>query len=184
MKKIIPLVLCLLLVLTACGAKGTEYATIDFAVRDADTDASIPAEHVAIALSTQTPFGGMEITFSLTGENPSAVVSIYKANADYQTTLSGKPVRKETFTELTEKLLWQFRTLPEGDYLIVFSEITGATLMRSIVPSDAANGKLLTYRNGEIMTDGTPVLTLLFPKTNEHPEPGLTTFAYPVVEEE
>ncbi len=184
MKKILPLVLCLLLCFTGCGTKGTEFNTVDLARQDPDTDASIPAEQVVIALSTDAPLGGMEMIFSLTGDDPNAVVSIYQAQTDYNTTLSDKPVRKEKFSDLTDKILWQFKTLPAGDYLIVFSELSGATLLRSIVPSDESNGKILTYRNGEIMTDGTPILTLLFPKTHDHSEPGLVTFAYPVIEEE
>lgn len=175
------LIPCLLF--AGCSSGGTDWAILELSHRDPVTDASIPAERVAVALSTEAPLGGLEMTFSITGENPSGTVSIYKAEKDYATTLSGKPAREEKFSNLTEKLMWQFRTLPAGDYLIVFSDLSAATLTRSIVPSDEANGKILNYRNGEIMTDGTCVLTLLFIKTNDHPEPGLVTFAYPVPEE-
>lgn len=175
--------LCCLFLLAGCSAKGTQWATVSLTQRDAETDASIPAEHVAVALTTDTPLGGMEMVFSLTGENPSATVSVYKAEKDYSTSLSGKAVRQEKFTDLTDKLLWQFRTLPAGDYLIVFSDLTDATLIRSVVPSEQANGKILNYRNGEISTDGTCVLTLYFIPANDNSQPQLKTFAYPVVEE-
>lgn len=176
--------LCLLtLLFSACSPKATQWYTVSLTHRDAESDASIPAEHVAVALTTDSPLGGMEMVFSVTGENPSATVSIYKAEKDYSTTLSGKAVRQETFENLTDKLLWQFRTLPAGDYLIVFSDLTDATLLRSVVPSEEANGKILNYRNGEISTDGTCVLILYFIPTNEIPQPGLNTFAYPVLEE-
>ena len=184
MKKILPLVLCLLLCFTACSSKGTEFLSLDLARPDPNTDASIPSEQVTVAFSTDASLGGVELTFRLTGDNPEAEVAIYRAQVDYQTSLSEKPVRKERLSNLTEKILWQFKTLPAGDYLIVFSNLNGATLMRSIVPSDEANGKILTYKNGEIMTDGTPVINFLFPKTNEDSQPGLVTFAYPVVVEE
>ncbi len=174
-------ILCLLF--SGCSSGGTDWAPLDLARRNPSTDAPIPAEVVAVALSTEAPLGGMEMSFTITGENPSGIVSIYKADRDYSTTLSGKPVREEKFSKLTEKLMWQFRSLPAGDYLIVFSELSAATMTRSIVPSDEANGKILNYRNGEIMTDGTCALTLLFIKTHDHPEPGLVTFAYPVPEE-
>ncbi len=183
MKKILPLALCLLLLFTGCSSKGTDWQPVNLALQDKETDASIPAQHVAVALSPDGTLGGIEMTFSVTGDTPSVSVAVYKAEKDYQTTLSGKPVRKKNFSQITEKILWQFRTLPAGDYLIVFSEMNAVTLTRSVVPSDEANGKILTYRNGEIMTDGTPVLTLLCPKTNDQPEPGLITFSYPVIEE-
>ena len=184
MRKILPVILCLLLCLTACSSKGTEFTSLDLARPDKNTDAPIPSDQVTVALSTNASWGGLELNFRLTGDDPNVEVAVYKATVDYHTTLSEKPIRKERFSDLTEKLLWQFKTLPAGDYLIVFSNLNGATLMRSIVPSDEANGKILTYKNGEIMTDGTPILTLLFPKTNEDSQPGLVTFAYPVVEEE
>ncbi|MBO5247713.1 MAG: hypothetical protein J6B54_00235 [Clostridia bacterium] len=185
MKKIICFfsLLMTVLLLVGCASDGTDWGTVELARRDAETDATIPAQHVAVALSPNAPLGGMEIIFSITGESPSGTVSIYKAEKDYDTTLSGKPVRKESFSPLTEKVLWQFRTLPAGDYLIVFSDLNAATLVRSIVPSDGANGKILHYRNGEIMTDGTCALTLLCIKTDDVPEPNLNTFAYPVPEE-
>jgi asparagine synthase (glutamine-hydrolysing) len=44
-------------------------------------------------------------------------------------------------------------------------------------------GTWFTYQNGEISTDGTCLLTLLFTKTHDHHEPELNTFAYPVPEE-
>ncbi len=172
-----------ILFFAGCSSGGTDWAPLNLALPDPETDAAIPAEQVAVALSTKSPLGGLEMTFSITGENPSGVVSIYKAEKDYPTTLSEKPVREEKFSDLTEKIMWQFRTLPAGDYLIVFSELNAATLTRSIVPSAEANGKILNYRNGEISTDGTCALTLLFIKTNDSPEPELETFAYPVPEE-
>ncbi len=178
------LISCLLILfLAGCSSGGTDWAPLNLAQPDPETDAPIPAERVAVALSTKAPLGGLEMTFSITGENPSGIVSIYEAEKDYNTTLSGKPVLEEKFSDLTEKMMWQFRTLPAGDYLIVFSDLSAATLMRSIVPSTEANGKILHYRNGEISTDGTCCLTLLFIKTHDHPEPELEPFAYPVPEE-
>ncbi len=178
------LTFCLLLAgLAGCHAGRTNWAPVELARRDTATDAPVPGEPIAVAISLQAPFGGLEMFFSLTGESPSARVSVYKAEKDYSTTLSGKPIREETFPDLTETLMWQFRTLPAGDYLIVFSDLNNAALIRSIVPSDEANGKVLYYRNGEIMTDGTCAITILCMKTDDHPQPGLTTFAYPVPEE-
>ena len=95
----------------------------------------------------------MEISFDVTGEDAEITVSIYKAEKDYNTTCSQKPLREETFSHLTENLLWQFKTLPAGDYLIVFTDANNAALLKSIVPSDAANRKILNYRNGEVMTE-------------------------------
>ncbi len=173
----------LALLLTGCSSGGTDWGPVELARRDAATDTSVAGDPIAVAVSVDSPLGGLEMAFAVTGEDPKVTVSIYKAEKDYETTLSNNPQRKETFSHLTEKLMWQFRTLPAGDYLIVFSHVTDAALIRSIVPSDEANGKILHYRSGEIMTDGTCALTLLCIKTDENPEPGLVTFAYPVSEE-
>lgn len=178
------LILCMLSFLfSGCSSGGTDWALLNLAQSDEKTDTPIPAQQVAIALSTTAPLGGMEIIFSITGDDPSGTVSIYKAENDFATSLSKKPVREEKFSQITEKMLWQFRTLPAGDYLIVFSDLNAASLIRSILPSKEAIGKILTYQNGEISTDGTCLLTLLFTKTHDHPEPELNTFAYPVPEE-
>ena len=178
------LTLCLLtLTLSACASSPTDWGAISLGRRDVATDTPIEGETVAAAVSVTAPLGGMEISFDVTGEDAEITVSIYKAEKDYNTTCSQKPLREETFSHLTENLLWQFKTLPAGDYLIVFTDANNAALLKSIVPSDAANRKILNYRNGEVMTDGTCAITLLCIKTTEIPEPGLVTFAYPVIQE-
>lgn len=181
MKKIFIFALCLLFCFSGCAANG-EWNALELARRDAASDASIPAQHVAVALSPASDLQGLEMTFTVTGESPSVTVSVYRAEKDYNTTLSGKPLREKNFSNLAEKVLWQFRSLPAGDYLIVFSDLSAATLTKSVVPSDEANGKILYYRNGEVMTDGTPVLTLLCAKNGEE-SPKLVTFSYPVPQE-
>lgn len=178
---VISLLLCLCF--SGCRANKTQWAPIELTRRDAATDAPIPGSEVIVAVSPEAPLGGLELFFNLTGDSPSATVSIYKATVDYATTLAEKPVRQEKFSELAANMMWQFRTLPAGDYLIVFSDLNAATLSRSIVPSDKANGKILNYCNGNVMTDGTCVMTLLCIKTADNPDPGLAVFAYPVVEE-
>ncbi len=176
-------VLLILLLLGGCGASAPDWAPLELARRDSATDSALLGDTVAVAFTVDAPFGGLEGAFVLTGENPEITVSVYEAVKDYKTTLSEKPKRQKTFDRLSEKLLWEFRTLPAGDYIIVFSGATSAAPLKSIVPSDEANGKILHYRNGEIITDGTCALTLLCLKSSPDHTPGLTTFAYPVIEE-
>ena len=185
MKKTLSLFLLFLftLTLTSCGSNAPQWAEIPLTSPENEESAPIQGSPVAVAVSTDNPVGGVEFSSKITGEHPQITVAIYKANKDYKTTLSEKPVRKETFDNLSEKLLWQFRTLPAGDYLILFSDEKDGALLKEIVPSDEANGKILNYRNGEIMTDGVCKISLLCIKTEANPEPGLTTFAYPVPEE-
>lgn len=180
------LLLCffsLLFLFSACSSQKTDLLPVELPARNSATDSELQGDVIAVACGVNAPIGGIEFSCKITGESPQITVAIYKAEKDYQTTLSGKPVRKETVTDLTERLLWQFRTLPAGNYLVVFSRAKDATLIKSVIPSDASNGKTVHYRNGEVMTDGTCALTLLCVKTTENPEPAMTTFFYPVVEE-
>ena len=123
------LTLCLLtLTLSACASSPTDWGAISLGRRDVATDTPIEGETVAAAVSVTAPLGGMEISFDVTGEDAEITVSIYKAEKDYNTTCSQKPLREETFSHLTENLLWQFKTLPAGDYLIVFTDANNAAL--------------------------------------------------------
>lgn len=178
------LIFCILaLLLSACSSGATGWSPIELARRDKTGDTPVQGDLIVVAVSVTAPLGGIEMACKITGEDAEITVSVYKAEKDYNTTLSGGPVREQKITDLTEKLLWQFRTLSAGDYLIVFSGAKNAALLKSVVPSDEANGKILHYRNGEIMTDGTCALTLLCIKTDDVPQPGLVTFAYPVIQE-
>lgn len=172
----------LLLTFSACKGNVTDWKTVSLTGTSSAPAPSVSGEPVAVALSPNSPIGGIELQLDISGDAPKITLSIYEATVDYQTTLSQKPVRKETIDRLSERILWQFRTLPAGDYLIVVSQMEGAALKKAIVPSDEANGKILHYCNGEIRTDGTPEITLLCIPT-ENSEPGLETFYYPVLEE-
>ncbi len=185
MKKIVSL-LCAtlaLLLLAGCSSGTPDWAPLELARRDAATDTAILGNTLAVAFTTDAPLGGLEVTFALLGEDAEITVSVYEAVKDYNTTLSAKPKRQKTFDRLSEKLMWQFRTLPAGDYIVVFSEAKNGAPLKSVVPSDMANGKVLHYRDGEIMTDGTCALTLLCRKDQQNQTPTLQTFAYPVPEE-
>ena len=184
LKKALSLLLLavLLCTLSACKGSVTDWKTVSLTRTSSAPAASVSGEPVAVALSPDSPFGGIELRLEITGDSPKITISIYEATVDYQTTLSQKPVRKESVDRLSERILWQFRTLPAGDYLIVVSQMEDAALKKAVVPSDEANGKILHYCNGEIRTDGTPEITLLcIPAENS--EPGLETFYYPVLEE-
>lgn len=173
----------LILLLSACSSGAVQWGPIELSRRDEASDTPVQGDLVVVAVSVAAPLGGLELACRVTGEDGEITVAIYKAEKDYKTTLSGTPEREQRITNLTEKLLWQFRTLPAGDYLIAFSGAKSVSLLKSVVPSDEANGKILHYCNGDIMTDGTCALTLLCIKTNDVPEPGLVTFSYPVIQE-
>ncbi len=184
MKKIFTLLLALtLLALVGCSGNAPQWAYLELARRDPATDTAVLGNTVAVALTCDASLGGLEAAFVLTGADAEITISVYEAVKDYQTTLSGKPKRQKTFDRLSEKIMWQFRTLPAGDYIIVFSGAKNGAPLQSVVPSDTANGKILQYRDGEIMTDGTCALTLFCTPNQDNQPPTLTTFAYPVPEE-
>ncbi|MBQ4322871.1 MAG: hypothetical protein IJC19_02905 [Clostridia bacterium] len=183
MKRIatLPLLLCLIL-LTACSSAPSEFTQILLAHRDPATDSPTDANGVAVGVSFTTPLSGLEFECALTGEAAEITVSIYKADTDYETTVGAETVREERITNLSAKLLWQFDALPAGDYIILFSNPKNASLIKSVVTSYEGSGKILHYRNGTVMTDGTVALTLLFP-TTEGTTPALKTFTYPIMEQ-
>lgn len=185
MKKIwrTALFLSIVLLFSACSSPSPGLSPINLALRNPASDTAILGDTVAIACAVNAPLSGIEIAFEITEPNASITVSVYQAEKDYKTSLANKPVRKETIDHLSEKVLWQFRTLAAGNYLIVFSDAKNAAPIKSVVPADSANGKTVHYRNGEVMTDGTCALTLFCIKTDQVPEPEMTTFFYPVVEE-
>jgi len=125
---------------------------------------------------------GIEFQSRITGENPATTVKIYKANTDYATTFADSPLREERVENLSEKLLWQFDPLESGDYIILFTDTHDSVLIRSLIATQEARGKILTFRKGQIMTDGTVALTLLCTPT-DGVQAGLKVFTYPVVQE-
>ena len=181
MKKsfLIPVLLSLLLLFSGCSSTKLDLAAVPLARTDA-LDTAAEGAVLAVGCSVNGPLSALELNLQITGESPSVTVEIYEAEKDYETTVAKKPVRKETLTNLTNKVLYQFQTLDAGDYLLVFSEAKNAALMKSVVPSDAANQKILSLRNGQPMNDGTCAVTLMLVKTQANPEPTLTTFQYPI----
>lgn len=185
MKKFCTILLscALLAVLTACASPQTEWTPLPLARAETEDPSPAQGETIAVAFLVTEPFGGMEMEFQVQSD-ASITVSIYAANKDYQTSLSQKPKREETIEDLTENVLWQFRTLPAGNYLIVFSQAKNAAVKKAAAPSDEANAKILHYRNGEIMTDGICMITLLCLQSDPAVSPALTPFTYPVIVEE
>lgn len=176
------LLLCALLAaLTACASPRTDWTPLPLARAETEDTAPAQGETIAVAFSVTEAFGGVELEFQVQ-DQASITISIYTADKDYRTTLSQKPKRTETVENLTENVLWQFRTLPAGNYLMVFTQAKNAALKKAAAPSDEANGKILHYKNGEIMTDGICMITLLCRKSD--PAPAFTPFTYPVIVEE
>lgn len=166
----------------ACSATPETLVQIPLAYRDEATDGTAEGDNVAVAFSVTAPLSGIEFQSRITGKNPATTVKIYKANTDFETTMAEAPLREERFGELTEKLLWQFSPLEAGDYIILFTDTDDSVLVKSLLTSTAARGKILSFRQGLIMTDGTVALTLLCTPT-DGTEPALKTFTYPVVQE-
>lgn len=178
------LLLCALLAaLTACASPRTDWTPLPLARAETEDPSPAQGETIAAAFSVTEPFGGVELEFHVQ-DNASITVSIYAADKDYRTSLSQKPKREETIENLTESVLWNFRTLPAGSYLIVFSQGKNAAVKKAAAPSDEANGKILHYRNGEIMTDGICMITLLCRRSDPAVAPAFTPFTYPVIVEE
>lgn len=168
----------LLISLSACSATKTDLAAVPL-FGQTETEEALGAE-LAVAFSVNAPLNGLEFRLHVTEGDSEITVEIYEANTDLTTTLSEKPLRKETLTDLSDKMMLQFRTLNEGDYVLLFRDAKNATLLKAVLPSEQANRKILGFRNGEPMNDGTLAVTLLLIKTETNPEPGLVTFQYPV----
>ena len=177
------LLLVFALFLASCSAPPADFVALPLAERDGTADEYTAAEGILVALSVNAPLSGLEFSCKTDREGAKITVKIYEANTDYDTTLSADPVREETFQSLAPKMLWQFNSLPAGDYFIAFSDSEGTQLLRSAAPSREAGGKILHYRNGAVMTEGTLALTLLCEKTEEVTQPALITFTYPIIVE-
>ena len=177
------LLLIFTLFLASCSATPANFTTLTSAQRNEQTDTYASAEGVQVALSLNAPLTGLEFQCKASGDGAAITVRIYAADTDYDTSLSADPVREQTFRAPAEKMLWQFDSLPAGDYLIAFSDSVGVELLKSAAPSAAAAGKILHYRNGSVMTEGVLALTLLCEKTESVPQPSFITFTYPVIVE-
>ena len=183
-KRFLSLFLLLILTLSTagCASGQTVWAETALARPDPATDGEMDLNGLCVAISVNAPFGGMELDCKTESQDNSVTISVYKANLNYETSLSGTPVRTCTVRNVGTNFLWKFRTLPAGDYLIVFSDVNGVKAARSVVPSDAANGKILQYRNGSVVTEGTCRMTLLLTEQKEETFSYLGLFAYPVPE--
>lgn len=179
------LLLLLSLLLTACSsASKTAWTAHPLSATDAQSmfpDSS--GGTVAVAVTVNDSFGGIELRSTVQSEQAKVSVAVYRAEKDYATTLSSSPKREKTLTGVTDDFLWKFSTLPAGDYLIVLSGAADLAPDQSLLPSDEANGKILNYRNGEIVTDGTYALTLLLASNADADHNYFSTFAYPVPKE-
>lgn len=176
-------ILLLCLTLMACASSPAQSTALPLALREEATDSTASGEGLAVAFSVTTPLVGLEFECNITGENSQITVEIYKADTDYATTVSGDPQRAQTISHLSKKLLWQFDSLPPGDYIVLFSQVTDAELIKTLKPSAQATGKILHLRNGTVMTDGTVALTLFCTPSEENQAPSLAVFTYPIVEE-
>lgn len=176
------LISLLLFSAVACASTPEAVTQIPLAYRDEATDGTAEGDNIAVAFSVTAPLSGIEFQSRITGENPATTVKIYKANTDFETTVAGEALREERFENLSEKLLWQFSPLEAGDYIILFTDTDDSVLVRTLLTSTAARGKILSFRQGLIMTDGTVALTLLCTPT-DGTEPQLKVFTYPVVQE-
>lgn len=185
MKRIgsILLLLVFTLFLASCSATPADLSVLALAQRNESTDAYASVEGVRVAFSLNAPLAGLEFQCRATDSQAAVTVKIYAADTDHDTTLAADPVREMTFRNPAAKMLWQFDSLPAGDYLIAFSDSAGVELLKSAAPSAEAAGKILHYRNGSVMTEGILVLTLLCEKTESVPQPSFITFTYPVIVE-
>lgn len=184
MKKAALLLCFVLLFLNVAGCSSSDsnqWASISlFGSEAAFSETDLGGATGAVAVTVNDAFGGIELNCVPEGDDASVTVAVYRADTDYQTSVSASPVRKTVLKRMTGNLLWRFRTLPAGDYIIVFSQTNRVRLIKSVVPSDAANGKTLCYRNSEIATDGVFALTLLLSENGEENHSYLSAFAYPV----
>ena len=175
------LLLLSLLFLVACSATPASFAPLSLAKSDSETDQYVTAEGIFVAVSVNAPLTGLEFRCKTAGEDAKITVKIFEADTDHDTTVASDPVLKETFRNPAEKMLWQFDSLPAGDYFIAFSDVSGVEILQSAAPSAEASGKILHYRNGAVLTNGTLALTLLCTKSEKNPQPALITFTYPVI---
>lgn len=185
MKRMRPILLLLLCFIwpSACSATPTDLTALPLASRNSISDGTLEGDSVAVAFSVTTPLAGLEFACNITGESPEITVQIFRADTDYDTTLSADPEREERISDLTESLLWQFSPLPAGDYIVLFSGAKDAQLIKSLLTSPVAAGKILHFRNGTVMTDGTAAVTLYCTPASDTEPGALKIFTYPVMEE-
>ena len=184
MKKTLSLFLCILLLLLAgCSSGEIRWAEIPISVRDAETDRPASGEVMAMAFALDVPLGGLSMQFEPTGEDSEITVELYKAKENYEETLKSTPKRKETFKNPAENMIWQFRTLPAGSYLLVFSDAKNVNVLKSVVPSQQANGRTVHYKDGTVVTDGLFTITLMCIQAEEERTYELLPFSYPTPEE-
>lgn len=173
-----------LFLLTGCASSGGDWTAAALARPDPGTDGTVELNGFAVAVSVNASFGGLELRCKSEGTDNEVTVSIYRADRSYDVSLSASPARTCTLKNVGNDFLWKFRTLPEGDYLIVFSDARQVTGVCSVVPTDEANGKIVQYRNGTAVTDGTCALTLLLATQSKDGFTYLERFAYPVPDQD
>ena len=170
----------LLFLLTGCASSGGDWTAAALARPDPGSDGTVDLNGFAVAISVNASFGGLELRCKSEGTDNGVTVSVYRADRSYEVSLSASPARSCTLKNVGNDFLWKFRTLPAGDYLIVFSDARQVSGVFSVVPSDEANGKILQYRDGAAVTDGTCALTLLLSTQKKDGFTYLDRFAYPV----
>lgn len=182
MKRMFSVVIAGLLLFCACSAGVGDTVTVDLFGASEPTASDLSGGTVAVAVTVNEDFCGIEWQCSVSSSDSSLTVSVFRADTDYKTSVSSGAVREITLQGLRNDNLWEFRTLSAGDYVIVFSEASGVSLCFCALPSDEANGKTLTYRNGEVSAEGSVAASLILIAPTDPARTLLSAFAYPVAE--
>lgn len=173
--------LSVVVLLSACaGGNGTPRTAVPLADLSPEYTGTCPLEGRTVAFSVTSPLCGAELRCVPESKDASFTVSVYAADRDVKISLAAEPLRTVRVTDPSEDFLWMFRTLPAGDYLIRFSQVSGVAAVSSAVPSEQANGKILQYRGTDVLSEGPCALTLLVETKDDADASYLTSFAYPV----
>ncbi len=179
------LLLPLLFLFSACSAHpptGT-LQTVCLANEDSAYYYDLGQGTAAVAFTANTAFSGAEMNCFVREHDNRLTLTLYSAKNDYSTTVSGKALRRYTFTETenTGMLTWKFEELPAGSYLLTISETKGISVSKAVVPSEEANGQTVHFLNGEPISDGLFQIRFLF--SQGEPMAFFTPFSFPTKEE-
>ena len=124
---------------------------------------------VAVYFNALVPFSGMDVICSGPEKNR-LEITLYSFDTDYATTVAGKKLSDVKFTDFEDgaSLAVSFGTMPEGQYLAVFSSDRTAEIYCSYYQSETADNSVVVYDNGDLLLNCVPYMSVIFDRTAEN----------------
>ena len=158
-----------LLMLTSCSEKidADRFFSMNFYETEVipSTTYLERGEIAAIEFYAADEFSGIEVLAAKVGEDDTLTVTLYEFDTDYETTVkNGKKVESATFRDYENRdtLLFSFKTVKNGKYLLTFSTKNNAGICVAAYPSEQAKDHVNFYLNGESYTAGAYYAAILF----------------------